>query len=205
MNFLSPERCALLVIDMQNDFCDPRGAVPAGYGLDVSNHEALLPRLERLLASARAAAVPVLYTQMMNEEGTESPAWRARVPRGGGRPVVRAGTWGAELRGVRPAPGEPVIVKRRHTAFHGTDLEVHLRALGRDCLVLTGVNSNVCVESTARDASARDYYAVVVADCCAAYDEAEHRSALHNIRTYFGHVLDSAAVIAAWTGVPASA
>jgi ureidoacrylate peracid hydrolase len=186
------------VIDMQNDFCDDRGTISSAFGLNPERHHRILAPMLKLIAGARSAGVPVLYTQMVNDPTTESPAWKARQSSGGGHLVCNTGSWGAEFWGVSPAPDDVIMLKHRHTCFYGTNLEVHLRALQRDCLVLTGCNSNVCVEATARDASARDYFAVMVEDCCAAYTDAEHQSAVFNVGRYFGQVVSSEDVMKAW-------
>src|SRR5438093_518529 len=103
-------RAALIVIDMQNDFCHPDGAITKEYGLDVAAGRAILPRLHELAKAARAAGVPVFYTQMMNDSTTESPAFVGRRSVWGkSTPVCRVGTWGAELWGVEVEPGDIVV------------------------------------------------------------------------------------------------
>jgi ureidoacrylate peracid hydrolase len=91
-----------------------------------------------------------------------------------------------------------VVIKHRYSGFVGTDLDTVLRARQRRSVLVTGVSTNVCVESTVRDACMRDYHAVLVEDCCGALTEAEHQAALHNVRGYFGRVLDSTTIIAHW-------
>jgi ureidoacrylate peracid hydrolase len=195
---LSPERAALLVVDMQNDFCDLVGTIHQVYGLDVSASEALLPTLCQLIDAAHAVGVPVVFTRMVNDAGTESVAFRGRRLVTGGRPVTRLGTWGAELWRLQPAADDVVVDKHRHSAFHATDLDLRLRSLRRETVVLTGVNTNVCVEATARDACALDYWPIVVSDATGAYTPEEHRAGLHNVDTYFGLVVDAAQVLQVW-------
>jgi ureidoacrylate peracid hydrolase len=195
---LAPWRCVLIVVDMQNDFCHPDGSVHRTYGLDITAGQAILPTLHQLSVAARAAGVPVFYTLMSNDATTESRAFLGRRLVGPRSQVCRTGSWGADLWGVEPSPEDVRLVKHRHSAFHGTDLDLRLRSLGRDVVVLTGVNTNVCVESTARDACALDYWTVVVGDATAAYTAEEHRAGLHNVATYFGAVVSSDDVLAAW-------
>jgi ureidoacrylate peracid hydrolase len=102
------------------------------------------------------------------------------------------------------APDECVVVKHRYSAFVGSRLPVVLRALGRPLLLLAGVTTNVCVESTARDVFMRDRDVVLVEDCTAAPTKAEHDAAVHNIRASFGRVLDAATLEGAWQSAPAS-
>ena len=99
--------------------------------------------------------------------------------------VCREGTWGAEFHRCLPAAGDVVVQKHRYSAFHGTELQHVLHALGRTTVALTGTSTNVCVESTARDACMLDYEVVVVDDATCADTEAEHAAALFNIRRLF--------------------
>lgn len=195
---LDPQRAALIVIDMQNDFCHPEGSLPKHHGLAVAASHAILPKLHELATAARSAGVPVIYTQMMNDPRTQSPAFLGRKAVFGRPPICRTGSWGAELWGVEPEPDDIRVVKHRHSAFHGTDLDLRLRSLRRDAVVLTGVNTNVCVESTARDACALDYWTLVVADATAAYTLEEHLAALRNIDRYFGLVVSCEDVLRIW-------
>lgn len=82
-----------------------------------------------------------------------------------------------------------VVVKHRYSGFFGTSLPVVLSALARPTLVACGVTSNVCVETTVRDAFIRDYHVILAEDCAGAPRKEEHESAVHNVRTYFGRVL----------------
>ena len=91
-----------------------------------------------------------------------------------------------------------VVVDVQNGAFVGTSLPVVLRTLGRPVLAIAGVTTNVCVESTARDAFMRDWQVVLLEDCAAALTKAEHDAAVYNVRTYFGRVADAAAVERAW-------
>ena len=114
-------------------------------------------------------------------------------------PVCGTGTWGAEFYGnIRPAEHDVVVTKHRFNAFHNTDLDTILRANGIRSLVFSGCVSNVCVESTARDAFMRDYYVIVTSDGTAAYTAESHNATLSNIDKYFGEVSTIADVCAIW-------
>jgi ureidoacrylate peracid hydrolase len=195
---LDPRRACLVVVDMQNDFCAREGAIHRAYGLDISASEAILPRLCALIDAAHSALVPVVYTRMVNDASTESPAFRGRRLVEGGPQVCRTGSWGANLWRLQPRAEDLVVDKHRHSAFHGTDLDLRLRSLRRESVVLTGVNTNVCVEATARDACALDYWTIAVSDASGAYTLAEHRSGLHNISTYLGVVCSTDQVLEVW-------
>jgi len=122
-----------------------------------------------------------------------SDVWLEQAARrqGGGytlSPVCQSGECGAEYYGVRPDATDIVVTKHRYDAFHGTDLDLILRSNGVRTVVLTGVSTHVCVETTARTAFVRDYYTVVVADGCAAYSAQEHEASLKVIDRFFAEV-----------------
>jgi ureidoacrylate peracid hydrolase len=93
--------------------------------------------------------------------------------------------------GLRQHLVNPVVIKHRYSGFVGTHLDLVPRAGERRSVLVAGVNTNVCVESTLRDACMRDYYAVLVSDSCGALSQAGHEATLHNVTSYFGRVLDS--------------
>jgi ureidoacrylate peracid hydrolase len=109
-----------------------------------------------------------------------------------------AGSWGAELYRVRPEPGEPVVVKHRYSPFVGANIEYLLRASERRSLLVTGVATNICVESVLRDGFMRDYHVALVEDCAGAYSEQAHRSTVENTRAFLGRVIDSETLQGLW-------
>ena len=197
---IDPRTTALVVVDVQNDFCHADGLI-GGLGADVSAAQEIVPRLMLLVDRARTVGAAVIWLQLVNTELTTSAVAddQRRRTRPGTDLICRAGTWGAELYRVEPAEGEPIVTKRRYSGFVDTELELILRSRGISTLVLCGVATNVCVESTARDAYMRDYYVVVVDDCAAAYDPATHAAALRNVDHHFGLVVRSEEVFAAWS------
>ena len=196
-----PERCALVVIDVQNDYCDAQGTFGrAGARLDPIH--AAVERIVHLVEVARRARVPVVWVKTEHDGWTNSPIWLDRRVRAVGGDICATGSWGAEFFRVKPADDEVVVVKHRYSGFVGSRLPVVLRTLGRPTLVFCGVTTNVCVESTLRDAFMRDYQTLLVEDCAAAFTPAEHEAALHNVRTYFGQVIDSAALEDQWSSGP---
>ncbi len=203
---VSPAHTAVLVVDMQNDFCARGGMVDAEGG-DIAGIEAAARRVAELLEAARAAGVLVVFTQ--NITSTEenwylSPVWleQAARRRGGSyseRWPCAPGSWGADFYSeTRPLGTEPVVRKHRFDAFYGTDLETILRAHGTRTVVLAGVATEVCVESTARSAFVRDYYVVTAADATATYAESTHRETLERLDHFFGEVAQVAEIAAAW-------
>jgi ureidoacrylate peracid hydrolase len=200
-----PGRTALLVIDMQNDFVHPDGETArwmhqrlTDAGLTVRQGptltERIVPALQHLVAEARDRGVPVVWVRMELDDTTRDPFMTAE----GWRPC-EPGTWGADwYDGLRPVDGERVVIKRRHSAFFGTDLAKQLRADGITGVVVTGTATMGCVESTVRDAYAHDFWAVVVSDCSGQMDEEAHRVAVQRIDRVFGMAADSHQVIEVW-------
>ncbi|HYW93125.1 MAG TPA: cysteine hydrolase [Gammaproteobacteria bacterium] len=199
---LDPGASALVVIDLQNDFCHPEGAY-ARRGIRYTPPlEQTLANLHRLVGAARAAHVPVFFMRMENSSWADSPPTRARRGRHGrdpdAPPTCPEGSWGAGLYGVAPSPDDRVMVKHRYSSFIGTALDTYLRSLERCTVVVAGLVTNVCVESTARDAFMRDYWTVTVGDCCTAGSRAEHEGALSNLDRYFGEVLTLDELLQHW-------
>jgi ureidoacrylate peracid hydrolase len=192
-------RSALIVVDMQNDFCHDDGAL-AKRGIDVRPTQDMAPRLVAFVDAARAAGLPVIYLANMHDSWTDSAAWRRRF--GSTSPeICRPGSWGAAFYAVSPRPEERVVPKHRYNAFVGTNLDMILRARGLTTLIFTGVATNVCVETTARDAYVRDYQIVLVRDCLAGSSVEEHEAALRTLERYFSAaVLDSEQAAAALAG-----
>lgn len=197
-NAFRPQETALVVIDVQNDFCAPGGFFDrVGHPLE-SVHRAV-DRLEALLPAARAAGVQPILVRGIYDEQYVSDAMRARHERMGyPLDVCIGGTWGAEFYRLQPDAGDLLVTKHRYSAFIGTELTVLLRSKGITSLVLGGVATNVCVESTARDAFMLDYHVMVLADCCGTYDEGLHAGTLENIRRSFGIVSTSDEVMGVW-------
>jgi ureidoacrylate peracid hydrolase len=203
---VDPRHAALLVVDMQNDFCAPGGLI-AAEGRDIGSAQQLGDRLPGLLESARGAGLLVVfirnvYSSPYNFYLSDSWLEHAARRRPGGYtklPVCEEGSWGGDFYGaVRPLPNEPVVIKHRYSGFYNTDLDTVLRSNGIRTVVMTGIATNVCVETTARDAFMRDYYVVVVSDATAAYSDEEHRMALSNVERYFGEVVTGAEIEAIW-------
>ncbi|MFD5826614.1 cysteine hydrolase family protein [Lentzea sp. NPDC060358] len=165
---------AVLIIDMQNGFLHPDGSL-ARAGMGLPDVEPVVEAAGNLIASARGAGLPVFYSrQVISEGGPEmSAGWRAAAapilavePR-----MLTHGSWDAEvLDRLAPEPGEVVVDKDRYDAFLHTSLEEDLRALGVTNLVVAGVLTNVCVESTVRSGLERRFDVAVASDATAAYD-----------------------------------
>lgn len=186
---VNPRHTAVLVIDVQNDFCS-EGGLMHELGKDLSMMKPAVGRLRRLLDGARAAGVRPIYIQntWLPNHGVASGPWlRFMVVRYGMDPqrgCTVEGTWGGEiLPEVAPQPGEIVVRKWRSDSFLGTNLDMVLRAHSVQTVIVTGVVTQGCVESTARAAAFRDYYVVVAEDCVATYDRELHEASLKVLRT----------------------
>jgi len=199
---------ALVIVDMQNDFVHSQGWVARqsmpGY-LDSAGVEGALEKCGLLLEAARSAGVLRFFVRMLGDEKYLSPAMRAQYQRlqGEGRPTcVLEGSWGAQVHeAVAPRPDDPAeltIDKYRYSAFAGTRLDLLARSHQIRTLVMCGVATSGCVESTTRDALFADYYVVTAADACADYDEARHRNSLSKMDLSFGYVVESDRIVSAW-------
>jgi len=200
------ERCdprwsALLVVDVQNDFVSSKGSA-AKRGEDVGAAQAMVPKLIRLIEEARRVGLTVVYIRTTHSEWTDTPSWIYRKSQQSALDTCREGTWGAEFyEGISPLPSERIVIKHRYSAFINTDLNTVLKAKGIESVLVTGVATNVCVETTARDAYMYDYYVTMVGDCAAAYDPKLHLSTLENMRRHFGLVATSEEILETWKGL----
>lgn len=178
---LNPDWCAVLPIDLQNDFMDPGGAV-AQAGGDVSAMVALAPRCAAFLSAARSLEVRIVNVRMVDlpDGKSDSAAWlRSKQTMAGVSGFAIEGTWGSEfVEGCEPAPGELIVTKHRSSAFTATNLDRLLRDRGVQTVVVIGEQTPGCVEATYRDAAYHDYYNVLVEDCIAGRDRELHEASI---------------------------
>jgi nicotinamidase-related amidase len=198
---------ALLMIDMQNGFLHPEGWTARMRGGVGPSLAATIEPAARTLAAARAAGLPVIHTQHGWEPGYADggflvdeiyPRMLADLPQEGRYDMVK-GSWDVDfLAALAPLPGEHVIPKNRYDAFIGTALERLLMRLKVRTLVVGGVVTTVCVESTVRDAAMRDFRVYLVGDAIGDSDAAAHEDGLARLSRMFGHLVSSEAVADAW-------
>ena len=206
---VDPDVATIVVVDVQNDFCHPEGNL-ARNGGDVSACGAMAENLQRLLTAARQHDVPIVWIQTWRDHTSNSAPWLARnsiyLDPPADAPIGNCAkdTWGAEFFVVHPEGDEPVARKIRYNAFTGTDLETLLRVIGRPSLLFTGVATNMCVESTLREALFREFHVTLVHDCCAATSPEAHEATKHNVERGFGPVLGTDEILARWEAVTSS-
>lgn len=196
---LASERCALLVIDMQNDFCAPGGYLHAVMGKDVSGAASLVGPLSDLIEAARGRQVPVVWVHADYSPGKIPASMRVKLRAAGITAICcEPGTWGADAFGVTPLDHEARVMKHSYSGFAGTSLADLLAEIDVRTLVFAGVQTQVCVESTVRDAHSLGFFCVVPQDAVGSHTPALHRATLDNIRFLFGDVCDVADVKSAW-------
>jgi ureidoacrylate peracid hydrolase len=196
---LAAAHSALLVVDMQNDFCAEGGYIEAVVGKNAAACRAVAAPVMALVEAARAGGVPVFWVRADYRLEKLPASMAARFgAQGNGRVCCAPGTWGADFHAVAPAPGEPVIDKHCYSAFIGTGLADRLAAQGIRTLVFAGVQTNVCVETSLRDAYSLGFNVAVAGDCVASHTAELHEATLKNVRFLFGDVLSGREVAALW-------
>jgi ureidoacrylate peracid hydrolase len=192
------DNTALMVIDMQNGFCSEDGSVNA-IGLPAARLRTAVPGCERLIAAARKAKLPVIYTRYMYRPDYADGGIMANELIPDLKKTLKAGTWDVEVVDELAAKEHDFIVdKNRPSAFYATNLEPMLKGLAIENLVVCGVTTNCCVETTVRDASQRDYRTFVVADAVAEYEDDRHEVALKSMGMLFAHIVSTDEVEQAW-------
>jgi len=190
---MDPSRTALVVIDMQNTFCAP------GSPAEVPSSRGIVPNINALTAELRKEGVPVIWVLHANTQNKGKSDWDLFYNH-----VVSGEVRTRTLESNSPqnqsvyveletSPDDITLIKNRYSALTAgsSSLERVLRSMGIDNLLIAGTKSNVCCESTARDAMMMDFKVTLLSDCCGALSDDEHRSAMENIIQQFGNVLTS--------------
>jgi len=195
---VDPKHTAIVVVDVLNDFC-AKGSYFDRLGNDLRSIQAMVPRLVEFIDAARRRRVPVVFIRNNYDAAFLSANVKERFHRNKyGMPPCQPGTWGAEFYMVKPEPHELIVTKHRYDAFEGTDLDVILRSKGIHTILLTGVTTECCVESTGRHAYMKGYYVVLVRDATGTYDPALQQMTERNVDDLFGVVADTDQVKEIW-------
>lgn len=184
---LNAGRSALLVVDMQKFFLDP------GSPTFTCGGPAILPTVKEMIEAFRAAGRPVIFTKHVHhpdnlDSGIMRLWWKGMCVEGSPESEIH--------RDIAPMPGEKVVSKHRYSGFYGTDLEIVLRCLRIEDLVICGIMTNLCCESTARDAYFRDFRVFIPADGTASVNEEMHCASLLNLAFGFAYVAGARRIIA---------
>lgn len=206
---IDPQRAALIVIDMQNDFGSPGGMFDRA-GVDISGIRQAIEPTKRAIAAARKQSIPIVYVKMgflpdlsdAGDPGSPNRIKHVRVhagsnmtaPDGRESRILIRDTWNTDIVDeLRPEPGDIVMYKHRFSAFYGTELEAILKRLDAAYLIFTGCTTSVCVESTIRDAMFRNYTCLLLEDCTAEpigrdLPRSNHEASLLVLQTLFAWI-----------------
>src|SRR6266550_3308692 len=209
---IDPARSAVIVVDMENDFA-AKGGMFDRAGVDISGAQKAIPATAKVLAAARQAGIKIVYLKMgyrddLSDLGAPDSVNRTRHLRFGVGQKIRApdgresrilirDTWDTDIVSeLKPQPNDVVLYKTRFSGFYQTDLDATLKKLGIKYLIVTGVTTSICVESTVRDAMFRDYLCVLLKDCMSepiGHDlpRTNHEASLLNAEVLLGWVSDS--------------
>lgn len=196
---IDPAHTAVLVVDIQNDFCDPDGYIAQKFGCDAAANEALAALNVAVTDAAREAGALIVWIQAIYDPVYLSQPMLMKGGSSGNEGRCIDGSWGAEFYKVAPKQGDLVIRKHRYSAFSGTALDNLLRRNGIRTTVITGVSTNICVESTLREAFNLGYYVVIPRDCVAGNNVALHEATLQNVEFLIGDVCEAGDLMAAWS------
>lgn len=180
-------RCAIIIIDMQNDFIAKGAPIECPGGRDI------IPNIQKLISWGKENYVPVIYTQEIHR--SQKIDFGLELERNEPEHCLE-GSKGVEIVDeLTPGKEDFVVPKRRYSGFYQTDLEVLLKGLNKDVLILTGAATNVCVYATCLDAQQRDYRTIVVEDGVAGTEKELHKAFLKNIDYVLGDVVNVESLI----------
>lgn len=188
---------ALIVVDMQNGFVAKGGSYDR-IGMNTPLYREIIPKLKDVIEFCRAMEIPVFYTEAVKESSgidiltrvhnilPKSRQERLKVP------ICIRGTWdGVTIDELKPKENDPVVIKRRDSAFQDTELRVWLQSLGINLLVFTGIDTSICVETSLRDGFNIGYDVMIISDATASGDKRHYETTLERVRDYYGLVMDS--------------
>ena len=188
---------ALIVVDMQNGFVAKGGSYDR-IGMNTPLYREIIPKLKDVIEFCRTMEIPVFYTEAVKESSgidiltnvhnilPKSRQERLKVP------ICIRGTWdGVTIDELKPKENDPVVIKRRDSAFQDTELRVWLQSLGINLLVFTGIDTSICVETSLREGFNIGYDVMIISDATASGDKRHYETTLERVRDYYGLVMDS--------------
>jgi nicotinamidase-related amidase len=200
----SPKTSALIVVDMQNDFCTKGGHYEKA-GKNLNQIQSIIPQLSKLIHTAREYGIPVIYVQNTQIPGgsyLSPPAIAHLLARWKDESNILytlEGTWGHQIiEDIKPERTDFIVKKHRPSAFAGTDLDLILRSSGVDTIIVTGVVTEGCVESTARHGWLKDYYVVIAEDCVASSTAELYRAQMKLMKKIYHFVVPAKKLITTW-------
>jgi ureidoacrylate peracid hydrolase len=182
---------------MQNGFVSKGGSYDL-LGMETSHYQQVIPKIAELVGLCRNAGIPIFYTQAVREKSgidllTKSHKIlpKSREERIRKRPICVRGTWDADIvDAIKPSSEDHIVVKRRDSAFHDTEINVWLKSIGVDTLVFCGIDTSICVETSLRDAFNNGYDVILISDSTASGNVKHFESSLEVVREYYGLVMD---------------
>lgn len=203
---LDPAHTAVVVVDMQNDFCADGGYIHTTQNADMSANKPLSERIGKLVEAARDVGAMVVWIKAIyDHELLPAPMLSKMLDKGKGAVCCASGSWGADFYEIAPTADEFVVEKRCYSAFHNTQFDDILRRRGIRTLIMTGVATNVCVESTLREGFFHGYYIVMPPDCVGSANKPLHEATIKSVEFIFGEIPESNEVMAVWAEASASA
>ena len=187
---------ALIVIDVQNGFVSKGGSYDT-LGINILPYNEVKLKIRRLIDISRSANIPIFYTQAIREPSgidlltnTHKILPKAREERIRKNPICVRGTWDADIaEDLKPHNEDHIIIKRRESAFHDTEIEVWLKSIGVDTLIFCGIDTSISVESSPREAFNVGYNVILISDVTASNNKKHYESTIENVREYYGLVM----------------
>jgi ureidoacrylate peracid hydrolase len=187
---------ALIVVDMQNGFVSKGGSYDK-LVMNTSNYREIIPKLKDLIEFCRSNEIPIFYTEAVKEASGIDVLTKIHnfLPKSRQErlkfPICIRGTWdGVTIDELKPKENDPVVIKRRDSAFQDTELRVWLQSEGINLLVFTGIDTSICVETSLRDGFNIGYDVAVISDATASGHEDHYETTLERVRDYYGLVMN---------------
>lgn len=186
---------ALVVVDMQNGFVSKGGSYDK-LGMNTSNYREIIPRLKELIEFCRSKEIPIFYTEAVKEASGIDVLTKIHnfLPKSRQErlkfPICIRGTWdGLTIDELEPKENDPIVIKRRDSAFQDTEFRVWLQSEGINLLVFTGIDTSICVETSLRDGFNIGYDVALISDATASGNKEHYKTTLQRVRDYYGLVM----------------